>query len=283
MDLAMEGTAADVKRPIGVFDSGIGGLTVVKEIMRVCPGESLIYFGDTARVPYGTKSPQTVTRFALESTQFLLRREVKLIVVACNSASAVALGEIRRRSPIPSLGVINPGAVAAAAATSSGRVGVIGTNATVESGVYQKELKALREDVEVMAVPCPLFVPLAEEGWTERPATRLIADEYLAPLRAFGADVLVLGCTHYPLLRPVIQDVMGPGVTLVDSAGETAKLVKAVLESERLGVRGEGRPTLTVYLSDVPRKFESVARRFLGRSVDGVHRVDQTDLPWYER
>jgi glutamate racemase len=267
-----------MERPIGVFDSGIGGLTVAKEILRTSPTESVVYFGDTARVPYGTKSPETVTRFAVESMHFLLRRDVKLVVVACNTASAVALDEITRR-----LGVINPGAVAAASATKTGKVGVIGTDATVESGAYQRELKALRDDIEVRAVACPLFVPLAEEGWTDHESARLIADEYLVPLREFEADVLVLGCTHYPLLRSVIQGVMGSDVTLVDSAMETAALVKAVLDSEGIEGAGRGRPTLTVYLSDVPRKFTSIARRFLGRPIDRVERVDQTDLPWYER
>lgn len=273
----------NMNRPIGVFDSGIGGLTVVKEILRALPDDSVIYFGDTARVPYGTKSPQTVTRFALESMHFLLRRDVKLMVVACNSASSVALDEITRRCPLPVLGVINPGAVAAASATKTGRVGVIGTNATVESGAYQRELKSLRDDVEVMAVACPLFVPLAEEGWTDHAATKLIAEEYLRPVRDFGADALVLGCTHYPLLSSMIQEVMGDDVTLVDSASETAALVKAVIESEDLEADGEGRATLAVYLSDVPRKFESIGRRFLGRPIDKVERVDQTDMPWYER
>jgi glutamate racemase len=270
-------------RPIGVFDSGIGGLTVVKEILRTAPTDSVVYFGDTARVPYGTKSPETVTKFAVESMHFLLRRDVKLVVVACNSASAVALDEIIRRCPLPVLGVINPGAVAAASATRTGRVGVIGTDATVESGAYQRELKALRDDLEVKAVSCPLFVPLAEEGWTDHEAAGLIAEEYLSPIRQFKADVLVLGCTHYPLLRPVIQEVMGKDVTLVDSARETAALVRAVLDSEGLAGSGGGRPTLTVYLSDVPRKFTSIARRFLGRPIDSVDRVNQTDLPWYER
>ncbi len=270
-------------RPIGVFDSGIGGLTVVKEILRALPSDSVIYFGDTARVPYGTKSAQTVTRFAIESMHFLLRHDVKLMVVACNSASSVALDEVSRRCPLPVLGVINPGAVAAASATKVGKVGVIGTNATIESGAYQRELKSLRDDVDVIAAPCPLFVPLAEEGWTDREATRMIAEEYLSPIRDFGVDALVLGCTHYPLLRPVIQEVMGKRVALVDSAGETASLVKAVLESEGLTASGQGRPSLAVYLSDVPRKFESIARRFLGRPIDSVERVDQTDLPWYER
>jgi len=272
-----------MNRPIGVFDSGIGGLTVVKEILRATPEDSVVYFGDTARVPYGTKSPETVTRFALESMHFLLRHDVKLIVVACNSASAVALDEVVKRCPLPVLGVINPGAVAAASATRTRKVGVIGTDATVESGAYQRELKALMDDIEVKAAACPLFVPLAEEGWTDHEAAKLIAEEYLAPIREFGADVLVLGCTHYPLLRSVIQEAMGEGITLVDSARETAALVRAVLDSEGLDGDEGGRPTLTVYLSDVPRKFTSIGRRFLGRSIDKVERVDQTDLPWYER
>jgi len=269
--------------PIGVFDSGIGGLTVVREIMKCLPGESVVYFGDTARLPYGSKSPQTVTRFALECARFLVNRGVKMIVVACNSASSVALEEVKKRSRVPVVGVINPGAVAAASVTSCGRVSVIGTRATVESGAYQRELKAMRPDVEVLAVPCPLFVPLAEEGWIDTPATRLIAEQYLRPVKEFGADVVVLGCTHYPLLRSVIQDVLGEGVKLVDSAGETAKLVGAVLDSEGLVAHGAARSSLTVYLSDVPRKFEETAERFLGTKIDGVHQVDQTDLPWYER
>ncbi|HUO51035.1 MAG TPA: glutamate racemase, partial [Gemmatimonadaceae bacterium] len=189
----------DAAAPIGVFDSGLGGLTVVHELRRQLPAERLIYFGDTARVPYGPKSPDTVRRYAAEITEWLIAQGVKAVVVACNTATAHALPMLRERFPLPVIGVIEPGARAAVRASASGRIGVIGTSGTIASGAYERAIRALRPGAEVTSRACPLFVPLVEEGWLDTPATRLVADEYLRPLAEHGCDALVLGCTHYPL------------------------------------------------------------------------------------
>jgi glutamate racemase len=255
---------------IGVFDSGIGGLTVMRELLQRLPGESFIYFGDTARVPYGNKSPQTVIKFSKENAAFLIENGVKLIVVACNSASASALGTLQAVLPVPVIGVIEPGIQAAIAATRSSRVGVIGTMGTIRSGAYQDGIERLAPQVEVFARPCPLFVPLAEEGWVDGDVAELVARKYLSDYAEMGIDALVLGCTHYPLLHDVIGRVMGPEVTLVDSAVETAKKVVEVLEAEGIlsdGAQGE----FTVYLSDVSPTFKEVGERFLGREIPAIH------------
>src|ERR1700674_4489029 len=215
--------------PVGVFDSGLGGLTVVRALMRRLPHESLLYFGDTARVPYGPKSPETIRRYSREITTYLRDEGVKAVVVACNTATAHALPMLRDELSIPVIGVVEPGARAAAAATRTRRVGVIGTAGTIGSGAYERAIHAERPDVHVVARACPLFVPLVEEGWLDTPATRLIAQEYLSPLARDGIDTLVLGCTHYPLLESVIGETMGPGVGLVDSADSAAAETAAVL------------------------------------------------------
>jgi glutamate racemase len=267
-------------RPIGVFDSGIGGLTVVQALLRELPNESIIYFGDTARVPYGAKSPETVARYSAEATAFLLARGVKLIVIACNTATAHAGEQLAARLPVPVIGVIEPGARAAAAATRTHRVGVIGTAGTIRSGAYDLAVRRRLEDVHVYAQPCPLFVPLVEEGWREHAAARLVAEEYLAPLREMDVDVLVLGCTHYPLLRDLIAGVMGPGVTLVDSAVETAREVHAVLSANGLLRTAATPPGHSFFASDSPLRFREVGRLFVG---DVLQEVELVDVDGYGR
>ena len=263
------------ERAIGVFDSGVGGLTVVREIARRLPGEDIVYFGDTARVPYGTKSPGTVMRFAREDLAFLETKRVKLVVVACNTVSSVALPALAREAQVPVLGVLLPGARAAAAATRGGRIAVIGTPATIRSRAYETALGAIRPGLEILSLSCPLFVSLAEEGWVEDEVALLVARRYLEPLAGFGADTLVLGCTHYPLLREVISRVAGDGVVLVDSARETARDVERVLAEAglRRGRSPGGR--IEVCLSDIPQSFREVAERFLGRAVGEVELVGE--------
>ncbi len=258
------------RRPIGVFDSGIGGLTVVRELERQLPHESLIYFGDTARVPYGNKSPETVRRFSREILDFLLSRDVKLVVVACNTATAHALTELQRVSPVPVEGVIEPGARAAVGATKTGRIGIIGTAGTVASGAYERAIKDADGKVVVTSRACPLFVPLVEEGWLDHPATRLIAQEYLAPLESHHIDTLVLGCTHYPLLKPLLADVLGPAVALIDSAEQTAAAVGRELAASTLRAPAAQEGHVHFVVSDDPQRFVKVGRRFLGERVKDV-------------
>jgi len=261
-------------RPIGVFDSGVGGLTVVHALLEALPSEDVLYLGDTGRYPYGTKSADTIVRYSLENTEFLLARDVKMIVVACNSASAVALDAVRERAGVPVVGVIEAGARAATAASATRRVGVIGTEATISAGTYTRTLRALAPDVEVYTRACPLFVPLAEEGWTSGPIARQVAETYLGTLARAGIDVLVLGCTHYPLLEGVIAEVMGAAVTLVDSAEEAAREVKGVLEERGLAAGGgQGRASFVV--TDVPDRFIRIGRRFLGERVESAVRLER--------
>jgi glutamate racemase len=259
---------------IGVFDSGVGGLTVLHELVKALPHEEEIYFGDTGRTPYGTKSPETITRFSLENVEFLVARGIKLLVVACNSASAVALDAIRARFPIPVVGVIEPGARAAVARTRTGRVGVIGTEATIASGAYSTALRALRPSVEIYVRACPLFVPLTEEGWTEGPIARQVAETYLSSLARSGIDTLILGCTHYPLLKPLIAEVMGTEVTIVDSAEETAREVVSVLDSRNLARPG-GAGGASFFATDVPERFVRMGQRFFGAAVESVVRIER--------
>lgn len=261
-------------RPIGIFDSGIGGLTVVREVFRRLPGESVVYFGDTARVPYGTKSPEVVRRFALQDILFLMRQEVKLLVAACHTVSSVALEGLNQEFHLPILGVVEPGVRAALKATSNNRIGVIGTRATVSSRTYETKLSAQREGVTVISRACPLFVPLAEEGWLEGDVVERIARIYLEPIRKERVDTLILGCTHYPLLKAVIRETMGPEVRVIDSAEETARLVGKRLNLIRMendpGQRAEHR----FFVSDIPDQFAEVGRRFLGEDLGRVERVD---------
>jgi len=250
--------------PIGIFDSGIGGLTVARAIYERLPGESTIYFGDTARVPYGPKSPETVRRYSREILQWLVGRGVKLVVIACNTSTAHALGTLQAESPVPVIGVIEPGARAAVAATRGGPVGVIGTAGTIASNAYARAIHALAPALKVEQRACPLFVPLVEEGWFEHPAAELIAEDYLAPLRAAGVDVLVLGCTHYPLLKPLLSRVMGPGVRLIDSAEETARAVAQSLAERGLEAPGGAAVYHRFAVSDDEPRFQQVGSRFIG-------------------
>jgi glutamate racemase len=270
-------------RPVGVFDSGIGGLTAVRELFRALPGESIVYFGDTARVPYGNKSRETVTRFSLEIATFLVRQNIKCLVVACNSASSHALDALQRRFEIPVIGVIEPAVRAALAVSPHGRVGVIGTLATVGSNAYAHAVDALLPGANIIQRACPLFVPLVEEGWLDHRVTRMVAEEYLAELREASLDSLILGCTHYPLLGPLVAELMGPGVRLVDSGAEAARATADLLAQR--GQLAAGPPVHHVYLSDEPRRrsFSRIAQVFLGRELPAVTVVDQTDLPWFER
>jgi glutamate racemase len=260
-------------KAIGIFDSGVGGLTVLKEVVRVLPQEDTIYLGDTARVPYGTKSPETVIRYSRQIARYLLSRDIKLLVVACNTASAVALAALQQEFSIPIVGVIEPGARAAASATVSGKVGVIGTEATVASSAYTKAIKRINPEIEVVTRACPLFVPLAEEGWVDNEVARLAARIYLGDLRDHGVDTLVLGCTHYPILKEVIAEVMGPGVTLVDSAEQTALTVARILSEQQLlrpvGEKGNHH----YYVTDIPAGFIRVGNRFLVGRLGDVYQV----------
>ena len=256
--------------PIGVFDSGIGGLTVARAIYERLPHESTVYFGDTARVPYGPKSPDTVRRYSREIAAFLHDQSVKSIVVACNTATAHALGVLREEMDMPVIGVVEPGARAAVAATTTGRIGVIGTVGTIKSGAYERAIRALSPGVTVTMRACPLFVPLVEEGWTDHDATRLIAREYLEPMLGDDIDTLVLGCTHYPLLKPMLRDVLGPDVRLIDSAEETAAETARTLSSARLEARGDAEPVYRFVASDDPLQFLQLGQRFLGETMEGV-------------
>jgi len=262
---------------IGIFDSGVGGLTVLREILRTIPQEDTIYFGDTARVPYGTKSPETVARYAHEITTFLARRDIKLLVVACNTASAVALNSLKRSFPIPVVGVIEPGAMRAVQVTRNARIGVIGTSGTIKSGAYTRAIKRLNPSAVVLARACPLFVPLAEEGWTANEVARLTARSYLLELRESGVDTLVLGCTHYPLLTEIISETMGPEVTLVDSAAETARTVAEILGRKKLLRPAVEKGIHHYYVSDIPAGFIRVGNRFLGGRLGDVYQVNLDD------
>ena len=268
----MSGGSTGPSAPVGVFDSGIGGLTVVRALRARLPRESIVYFGDTARVPYGTKSPETITRFALQDADFLVARGVKLVVVACHSASSVALHELTRRVEVPVVGVIEPGARAVVAATKRRRVGVIGTAATIASAAYERAIRALDPAIEILARPTPLFVPLAEEGWHEGEVAESAARRYLDGFREEGIDALLLGCTHFPLLAPVIGRTLGPEVTLVDSSEETAARAAAVLTEAGL-LNPDGPARHRCYLSDLTPSSEKVAARFLGSAPGEIVRA----------
>ncbi|MEZ4637138.1 MAG: glutamate racemase [Caldilineaceae bacterium] len=267
---------------IGVFDSGIGGLSVLRELLRLMPDESYIYLGDSARVPYGTKSAETVRLFAGQCAQFLLDQGVQLIVVACNTASAVALETIRAAVDIPVVGMIEPAAQAALRSTRSGQIGVIGTRGTVTSGAYPAAIHALNRHNPAPAVhsfACPLFVPLVEEGWTDHPATRLVAQDYLEHLFAHSSaagspdiDTLVLGCTHYPLLKPLLHELL-PSVHLIDCGEHAAHVARDIL-GYRASPSTNATPNVRFYLTDIPPAFVSIADRFLGFAVGSVERAD---------
>lgn len=262
-----------MNKPIGVFDSGIGGLTVFAALRRRMPREKIIYFGDTAHLPYGSKSQETVTRYSLEIARYLVARGVKALVVACNTSSALALPEIQKALKIPVLGVIGPGARAAAAATRGGTIGIIGTEATIASQAYSLALKEYLPQAKSLGAACPLFVPLVEEGWWSHPVTRVVAQEYLKPLKR--ADTLILGCTHYPCLKPLLQKVMGPKVRLIDSAEETARETAELLKRLKIEKK-TGAGSAEFIVSDSPERFNKLAQRLLGFSTAKakVHRFE---------
>lgn len=256
--------------PIGVFDSGVGGLTVAREIMRQLPKEKLVYFGDTARVPYGSKSQTTIIRYTKQIVRFLQTKQVKAIVVACNTASAFALEEVSKTLNIPIIGVVKPGAKVAAETTRNGKIGVIGTEGTIDSKIYTRVIHQQNENAQVLGKACPLFVPLVEEGWLNDPVTVQVAQRYLAPLINTGIDTLIMGCTHYPLIRSTIQDVLGDGVQLINPAYETARTLTQMLEEQDLLNTEESffKNQYEFYVSDAAEKFMKFADSILPYDVD---------------
>jgi len=262
------------ERSIGIFDSGIGGLTVLKEIVKEMPYESTIYLGDTARVPYGIRSPETVMRYSFENTRFLSSKNIKLLVIACNTSSSISLVSIKTSISIPVIGVIEPGVKAAVRATKNKKIGIIGTEATIQSGSYKKSIEAIDGTVDVFSVPCPLFVSLVEEGWTEGTITSLVAEKYLTEIKDKGIDTLVLGCTHYPLLKKVIANVMGEGVSLIDSAVEVAKEIKVTLERNSVQRENKGGYLREFYVTDSPERFVKVGERFLEQKIEHIELIE---------
>lgn len=258
---------------IGVFDSGIGGLSVFRALMTRLPFENIIYFGDTARVPYGVKSVETIGLYAGQIVDFLLKQRVKLLIIACNTMAAVAHHVIAQKSPIPVLDVIEAGARMAVEVTRTKDIGVIGTPATIASSAYTRAIHRLDFEVRIFSQACPLFVPLVEEGWLDHPVTRLTAEEYLRPLLAHDLDTLVLGCTHYPLLKPLLQEVVGNGIILVDSAEAMADQTADMLKRQGLGNPREDFPLYRFYVTDVPFRFQVIGQAFLGCELADVQVV----------
>jgi len=263
-----------MENPIGIFDSGIGGLTVVKQLLRFLPNENLVYFGDTARVPYGTKSEKLIKQYALEDAAFLNQFDIKLLVVACNSASATAVDLLKSTLSIPVTGVIDPGVNAALSKSRLNRIGVIGTTATVMSNAYHDSIFTLNDKIEVFGQPCPLLVPLVEEGWIDEEITRLTIRKYLDPMLSKNIDTLILGCTHFPVIKDTIQKEIGPDIALIDSGEETAKFVRKMLKDLNLTRNKETQGQVEFYVSDIPGKFDEVGTRFLGQPVINAKRVD---------
>ena len=263
-----------MNNPIGIFDSGIGGLTVVRQLMNILPKEQLIYFGDTARVPYGTKSEKLIKQFALEDAAFLQQFGIKLLVVACNSASSVAIELLQSSLSIPVTGVIEPGVRAALEATDTKRIGVIGTTATIMSNAYHKKIKELAPDVKVFGQACPILVPLVEEGWLEDEITRMTVQKYMAPLIKNRIDTLILGCTHFPVIKNLIRQVVGPDIQLIDSGEETALVVRDMIRRLKIERPSKSAGSVQFYVSDIPKKFDEVGTRFLGHPLVNAQRVD---------
>ena len=269
----MSGSSSN--QPIGAFDSGVGGLTVVKAMREMLPAEDIFYLGDTARVPYGNKSPDTIIRYSREIMTYLRAKQVKAVVVACNTASAHALSILQQESDFPVIGVIAPGVQAALSATRSGRIGIIGTQGTIQSEAYQSLLREYYSDVVITAIPAPLLVSLVEENWLSHPATQLILEEYLAPMKAARVDTLVLACTHYPLLKPLAQKILGPDVVLVDSAqNAAAALARTLLKGNLMRPAGKSAGQTTICSTDLPAQFSRLAERFLGEKIPAIERVD---------
>lgn len=261
---------------IGMFDSGIGGLTVLKEVRSLLPLEHILYLGDTARVPYGGKSPETVTRYALESAIFLLTKGVKILVIACNTSSALALPILQRKLPIPVLGVIEPGAREAVACTRTKRIGVIGTKATVRSSAYEKAITHHDPAITVISKPCPLFVPIVEEGLEDDKVAELMATRYLSDMKAARVDTLVMGCTHYPILENQIRKVLGKGVTIVNTGAATAKDVSATLEKKGI-LNHSGKGGSEYFVTDSPGSFKEIGSRFLGVEIERIKFLKSLD------
>ncbi len=253
---------------IGVFDSGLGGLTAVRELMKILPGENIVYFGDTARVPYGTRSRDTIRKFAAQDLRFLLEQDLKAVLVACGTVSSVALPDLQRMTDIPVIGVVEPTASAACEATRNRKIGILGTSATVKSGSYKTAIAAIDSGISVTSVSCPLFVPLVENGYLTGQITELVAAEYIRPLQDAGVDTVILGCTHYPLLKPVLSKLFGPDVVLIDSGRQAAlELAEVLRQRDQLSLQTEG--TRRYYVSDEVSNFSHVAGMFLDRSIDG--------------
>lgn len=266
-------------RPIGIFDSGIGGLTVAKKIFEYLPNENVIYFGDTARVPYGSKSNSTVIEYAYQDAKFLIDKNVKIIIVACNTVSSVAMKHLSERFNVPIIGMIEPGTKMAFSKTKNNKIGVIGTDATINNKAYSEELHRLNSNIEVYEKSCPLFVPLAEEGWLNKEATALIAEEYLNELKIKDVDTLILGCTHYPLLSNVIQKVMGNNVNLIDSGTAAALNVDSYLKNKDIILSNKGEHKENhFYVTDMPKRFRKVAELFLGRKIQNVHKIELEEI-----
>ena len=268
------GASRAVDRPIGVFDSGIGGLTVLRALVNALPSEEFIYLGDTARLPYGTKSNEVITRYSRENSEFLLAKGIKLLVVACNTSSAVALENIAGATMVPVVGVIEPGARAAVRASRSGKIGVIGTEATIASGAYTRTIQRLRPKAEIYTRACPLLVPLAEEGWVDNEIAERTVAHYLESLKQSGIDTLLLGCTHYPLLTRMFERVLGPSVRVVDSASATAETVRAQLVALELA-RGRGAGRQSFFVTESPDRFIRVGRGFFGPGVESAVRIER--------
>lgn len=264
--------------PIGFFDSGIGGLTVVKSVIDLLPNENIVYFGDTARVPYGSKSNETVIDYSLQAANFLLRKNIKLLVVACNTASSVALKELKRFLTVPVIGMIEPGSKMALQETRNGIIGVIGTRSTINNKAYSTQIKKLNPKVKVIEKACPLFVPLAEEGWINHKATELIAKEYLTELKEKKIDTLLLACTHYPILSDVIQKVVGKNVKLIHSGIPAAKIIEEYLNGRGLRNNSNQLGKREFYVSDIPNKFHEIAERFLGTKIKHLFKVELDEL-----
>lgn len=266
------------EKPIGVFDSGVGGLTVVKRLISALPNESIVYFGDTARVPYGSKSNETVIEYSIQNTKFLLKKNVKAVVVACNTASSIAIEVLKKEFDVPIIGMIEPGAKSALSTTHNKKIGVIGTRATINNKAYSNQLLKLNEKLEVFEKACPLFVPLAEEGWIEHKATYEIAEEYLRELREKDIDTLILGCTHYPILSKVIQQVIGKNVYLIDSGVAASEIVRQEIERIGLSTNSSAKGNVSLYVSDISTNFKSIAELFLGQNVDEIIKVDVENI-----
>jgi len=261
-------------RPIGVFDSGLGGLTVLKEIMKLMPSESVVYFGDSGRAPYGTKSRETVVKYTFQNIRFLLSQDIKMIVIACNTASACSFEQVKNSFEIPVVEVVQPGAVTVVRETRNKKVGVIGTPATINSSVYERAIKNLDGSIEIISKACPLFVPLVEEGWWDNDIALRVAEEYLCPMKKEGIDTLVMGCTHYPLLQKTISRVMGEEVKLVSSALEAARAVKNLIREKGIERDKKLKPVYRYYTSDSVEKFESLGSIILDREIDSIEKID---------